>query len=279
MASFKGVSQEKDSLREKLWIPVFSRVARFKDNNPFRIKYLCLPGRYCIFIRQLEKLKLINLSNVVACERKEYDYLDIVKYMGNKSCVFCGDISKLIQKDKNFITTFPFDIINLDFYGPSNVLDDLPLPKNLSTIEKITKLQEDHDFHLLLTSNTKDELKGYGQMSKEIRKLNTKKVNSFFEKIGNIKKGEEKDNIKRIFCIVMQVLFIGFNNHFDTTLIQTPYTYRSGNSRMLCFAFHFKWSKLEKGSRVKSDRKEELQRIEKALENILKTGEIKEKIP
>ena len=125
------------------------------------LKILTLPGRNAsdvgLFFR--EGIAYANESqvlNVAICDEANAlgVQANLVK-LGRFLAVSNKELLRTLEKDTQFISQFPFDVINLDF---CNQLFDFNNARNLMTLQKIFWLQKGQAFLLLLTSRSDPHL-------------------------------------------------------------------------------------------------------------------------
>jgi hypothetical protein len=146
-------SKEKQFVRNRLWLPVYESIC--KSATPVgKIKYLCLPGVGCNFIKQLLGLKFISKdqTTIVAIERNKTWHKMIFEYFAEnfelgKYEVLEGDYGQLIREERliKWFLQKPFglDIIELDFPTP---LFSIGLNRKAKLLEAIAKTIEVQDF-------------------------------------------------------------------------------------------------------------------------------------
>lgn len=226
-------SKEKQSIREKLWLPIFRRYC--KNIGIGNLKYLCFPGAHCFELKYFFAQGVLYAQNIVAVEYKEFEATMIQKYLNGKGVVFNGLLKELLDNNQKFISQFqnPFHIINLDCYGPANSLGFPAKPRNMELIRKIVELQKENrarKFCLLLTFNAKKEkVKGFDKIYTYIKNqklTNIKILNKLLKKRNN----HLVETVKKIILAAFSVGQIGFDNKYKVELIDAPRIYVGKNT-------------------------------------------------
>lgn len=267
-------SKEKQIVRDKLWLPVFVKFVKTQKTN--KIKYLCLPGSESLELKYFVGKRVLDLENVVAVERKEVDAALIQTFLSGAGRLYTGAFEDIILRCQQFIDEFkpPFNVINLDCYGSANPLGNLPITSNIAVVRRIVELQSQNFsnyFNLLLTFKAEDSIKGYsnqiGQLKPHLSNYAALEVE--IQKIPKFKKVKKTMTLE-----TLQVISIGFDNHFKTRLIEPPLTYvgKPHTTRMVSYSFEFLKMKEDKTQfRLKAN-KEKFKSMDEALLKILKAG-------
>lgn len=115
-------SEQKQLVRTRLWDPAFAR--RLADTDSSDIRYLCLPGAECLYLRHIDKKFHVGKKSIVAIERREESHTAIQTFLDGQGSVLRGSFEELMDSG-GLDPFFPFDIINLDFCGQGFVFPDL----------------------------------------------------------------------------------------------------------------------------------------------------------
>jgi hypothetical protein len=260
-------SKEKQVVREKLWLPVFVKLGKVLKTN--KIKYLCLPGADCIELKYLVGKGVLDLQDTIAVERKDVDAALIQTYLSGSGRLYAGSFEDIIVRCQQFIDEFnsPFNIINLDCYGSANPFGNLPITSNIAIVRRIVELQSQKaskNFNLLLTFKADDSIKGYsGQLSQLKSHLS-----NYANLDADIQKHPKFKKVKKTITLeTLQVISIGFDNHFKTRLVDPPITYigKPHTTRMVSYSFEFTKMKEDKTQfRLKAN-KEKFKSMDEAL--------------
>ena len=152
----------KQYIRDKFWVP---NINKLKKNQ---IRYLTLYEPPAIDIRHFHKRGLIEYKDaiyrgVVGVTYNEEGYSKTINNLqGRPELLKLGEMNKLLQsEDKELISKFPFDVINLDFCNHivNNYISD-----NLESIALITKHQKAskcEKYILFVTSRTDRDPTGF----------------------------------------------------------------------------------------------------------------------
>lgn len=99
-------SKEKEVVRESLWMPVFNYLNSKKNYK--NIKYLCLPGTHCIFLKKLLDAKKVDVCNCVCIEMSKFSQMSIIqtlaKYANGAKIhpIYADKFELLIDGKNNF---------------------------------------------------------------------------------------------------------------------------------------------------------------------------------
>ncbi len=218
-------SKEKDYVRQNLWIPITTQVAR--RNGVAKI--LEMVGETKLPWWKNIKIKSIGVTLNNSSNSHNYEQ------------VFVGWIGKLL-KTVRFKKQFPFQIINLDYYGGGRWFSDrYRYPKLEEVFEIISlNLEKTDEFTLLLTVDVNDLIFPWYQVGK-----NVILDSSCFLSIDRFILKSSSPDYRSIWLALIGVPFelnrFCFSQRIDCKLIDSPYTYIGESqkhvTRMLTFAF------------------------------------------
>lgn len=177
MAEFKDIERrrkkakstyrdiKKHYVRVEGWLPIFRRYARLRNRD---VRYLTLCAKEAIDVRYFRRkgvlpydIKQKFYPTVTFIERDAQDYAVIAETLGKTRLGIKGDLEAiLVRPDENadnsqrLRSSFPYDIINLDFTGEVVRESDPPYSQTMHAIERIVELQHQAGstgWHMFLT--------------------------------------------------------------------------------------------------------------------------------
>ena len=118
-------TENKRRIRDNLWMPVFkTSIDSFERFTPpyrrrrRKFRYLCFPGKDCLFEKQLSEQRFIRENTIITGIEKIIllvpEIQETLIELGLDAKVYEGDFSNTIHKIEQ---KFPFDIANLDITG------------------------------------------------------------------------------------------------------------------------------------------------------------------
>jgi len=175
-------SPEKAEIRKRLWDPAFQELVNKYNKPATDIRYLCLPGAQCIYLKHLFQDIGLPKRNVVAVEQYEEAAIAIHHALGGRGVTRQGKIEELFEK-RSLDKYFPFDVVDLDFCGPAFVFprvrqgkDAKEYQRRWQTIERVLELNRSHRlkvFYLLLSiAGVRTNAPGKKFLLREIKSLN-----------------------------------------------------------------------------------------------------------
>lgn len=161
--SYRGIT--KHYVRLNGWLPVFQRYSRLRPEGPL---YLTLCAKYAIDIRYFRLKGFLPYDEeqkiyptVTFIEKDPQDYAIIAESLGTTRMAIKGDLEDILvypaknhEEAEKLRTSFPYDIINLDFTGQVARADDPPYSDTIRAVERIIELQNAADaseWHMFLT--------------------------------------------------------------------------------------------------------------------------------
>jgi hypothetical protein len=195
MADFQGVEKRRQRARSTYkdlkkhyvriagWLPVFSH---YKTGS-HHVRYLTLCAKLAIDIRYFRSKGLLFFDKqqksypyVTFIERDSQDYAFIAESLGRTRLPLKGDLEAILlnpadypKEFKDLSSTFPYDIINLDFTGEVVRPADPPYNTTIRAIEKIVELQREASsrrWHMFLTFRVRRETAN-GGADDELRRI------------------------------------------------------------------------------------------------------------
>jgi len=245
-------------VRDHLWIPIFEKVLAEKHSQPEKIRYLCLPGPECFYIRQLLGRKLISQKTYVVAIESNDEYHKMALQFCSKN-LLKGNHEVLFGKFEDLCTKpilkskFPFDVMELDLPEPFFSVRPDRQTQFLAAIERCLIAQAHYEKPCYLITTFKSGgtlprgfLSSYNDISdylvKEILERENSRLGSAPLK-GILGMNPKDPSFEALCCLYAIPLIIirrtsGFSN---VSLLDVPYTYVSSAGslvRLLCFAFH-----------------------------------------
>lgn len=227
--------------------------------KPERCKYLTFCAAQAVDVFMLERLSYIHrdpetrrLSNVYFCENDEESFSIISKLIGSEQQGFFGDFVSIVLQDinndediqdnkdpfdepetsaqretlrlkqvkKSLLQVFPFDVINLDFYGnffpkyEGRYSDSCQAYKQVLTLQKVNENYSCVKFTMFLTVYTPVEIRQINQDSFESLEgtifsnfAYPKFREAFGDKFGHNDPGSLDIHLRFIIGFVKQIVF------------------------------------------------------------------------
>jgi len=240
-------SKEKQAIREKLWNSAFEDLIENEKISPSLIRYFCLPGSKCEYLRQIIDKYHVRKHNIVAVERDEYCYIPIKTFLDGNGLVLRGTLEELV-KNHVLDLLFPFDIVNLDFCGQAFVFSGDEYQKRWDVVKYFINSnysKEKMCFYLLLTFLG-------ARSNKEGKKFLLEKIDEL-NKLSGLSKNPNGWQEDRLIQEALPKIVIdeSLNIGYKVTKIDS-YRYRqSGHSyNMVAFSFKLELLKTKLGSNI-----------------------------
>ena len=250
-------SVEKNWVRQNLWIPVLKKLVSEKS----RVKSLEMLGETPeVWWEQVSHHNSKTAVDVtgVALDRPS-------KQAGRCRKVFYGRLGDLI-KHPVFTKTFPYDLINLDYYGGGRWFSEKFRSDKIGEIFKVISLnlKKNNSFYFLLTLETNDLIYPWYKHSTDVITQNPVFPETV-KFLNSINKSERWNLWLALIGNAFEIIGYCLKKGFHCELLGSPCTYigesTSHKSRMLVYSFHV--SELEKKTSAESLYKKSLNIIKK----------------
>ena len=155
----------KHYVRKIGWLPVLREHAAARAAGP---RYFTLCAKEAIDVRYFRRCGVLpfdpqerSYPTVTFVEREAQDYAFIAETLGQTRLGLLGDLEAIVlhpanypDEHKRLLSTFPHDVVNLDFTGEVVRQNDPPYSDTIKAIEKLVELQSNFDlrrWHMFLT--------------------------------------------------------------------------------------------------------------------------------
>ena len=156
---------KKHYVRKIGWLPVLREYIKAGSKSP---RYFTLCAKEAIDVRYFRRCGVLQFDQrersyptVTFVEREAQDYAFIAETLGQTRLGLLGDLEAIVLRPAQFpdehqrlLSTFPHDVVNLDFTGEVVRPRDPPYSDTLKVIERLVELQSESDvrrWHLFLT--------------------------------------------------------------------------------------------------------------------------------
>src|SRR5258706_8404245 len=153
---------KKHFVRKNGWLPVVQAYSEARDR---RVRYLTLCSKEAIDVRYFAQQGCLyrnrdrnQYPSLSFIESDPQDYATIAETLGKPRFSALGRLEDIVldaghESHAEFIETFPYDVVNLDFCGDILPHGDHPYNRTLQCISRIIELQSANadEWHLFLT--------------------------------------------------------------------------------------------------------------------------------